>query len=107
MTPARSFAPDKFAAYALRQPIGWEAEARAQAIITAEAIEIPGTVWDALRAKYHPDSPPPPSRGLGDVVALFAEPIARASDAVLGTKLVGCNACAERRAALNRLMPKL
>jgi hypothetical protein len=51
--------------------------------------------------------PPPKPRGLGDVVALFAEPIARASDAVLGTHLVGCNACAERRAALNRLIPKL
>ena len=51
--------------------------------------------------------PPPKPRGLGDVVALFAEPIARASDAVLGTHLVGCNACAERRAALNNLVPKL
>ena len=51
--------------------------------------------------------PPEKPRGLGDIVAIFAEPIARASDAVLGTKLVGCNACAERRAALNKLVPKI
>ena len=50
---------------------------------------------------------PPKPRGLGDLVAIFAEPIARASDAVLGTHLVGCNSCAERRAALNRLIPEL
>tara|TARA_R110000868_G_scaffold337945_1_gene598756 strand:- start:682 stop:930 length:249 start_codon:yes stop_codon:yes gene_type:complete len=50
---------------------------------------------------------PPKPRGLGDVVALFAEPIARASDAMLGTHLVGCNSCAERRAALNKLVPKI
>jgi hypothetical protein len=50
---------------------------------------------------------PPKPRGLGDLVALIAEPIARASDAVLGTHLVGCNSCAERRAALNNLVPKL
>lgn len=48
-----------------------------------------------------------PTRGLGDLVAVFAEPIARASDAMLGTHLVGCQSCAERRAALNKLVPKL
>jgi len=41
--------------------------------------------------------------GLGDAVAVVAEPIARLSDAVLGTKLVGCGGCAQRRAALNRI----
>ena len=44
------------------------------------------------------------SFGLGDAVALVAEPIAQLSDALFGTKLVGCGSCAERRAALNRLM---
>ena len=43
--------------------------------------------------------------GLGDAVAVVAEPIARFSDAVLGTKLVGCGGCAQRRAALNALVP--
>lgn len=48
---------------------------------------------------------PPPPHGLGDAVALVAEPIARLSDAVLGTKLVGCGGCAQRRAALNAIVP--
>ena len=65
------------------------------------------SVTAAEFAAHQAAQPPPPSRGLGDVVAIFAEPIARASDALLGTKLVGCNSCAERRAALNKLMPKL
>lgn len=41
--------------------------------------------------------------GLGDLVAAVAQPIARVSDAILGTKLVGCTSCAERQAALNRI----
>jgi len=66
------------------------------------------TDWHRLTREYFiPPPPAPPPRGLGDVVAIFAEPIARASDALLGTHLVGCNSCAERRAALNKLLPKL
>lgn len=49
----------------------------------------------------------PRPRGLGDAVALVADPIARLSDAVLGTKLVGCGGCAQRRAALNALLPDI
>lgn len=45
--------------------------------------------------------------GLGDAVAKVAEPIAKVSDALFGTHLVGCQSCAERRAALNRLVPNL
>ena len=62
----------------------------------------------AHQAAHQAAQPAPPKpRGLGDLVALLAEPIARASDAALGTHLVGCNSCAERRAALNKLVPKL
>lgn len=46
-----------------------------------------------------------PMRGLGDAVALVAEPIARASDKMLGTQLVGCGGCKKRREALNRAVP--
>lgn len=65
--------------------------------------------WQKL-ARIHflpPALSPAPTRGLGDLIAAFAEPIARASDVVLGTKLVGCQSCAERREALNKLVPKL
>ena len=47
------------------------------------------------------------SRGLGDVVSSIAEPIARVSDAIFGTKIVGCGGCAKRKAALNALMPDI
>jgi hypothetical protein len=59
-----------------------------------------------IRAKF-PAPPRAKPRGLGDLVALVAEPIARASDAVLGTHLVGCGGCAQRRAALNALVPDI
>ena len=41
--------------------------------------------------------------GLGDAVALVAQPIAKAIDAVAGTNLKECGGCAKRRAALNAL----
>lgn len=41
--------------------------------------------------------------GIGDLVASVARPIARASDAVLGTKLTGCTSCAERRRKWNQV----
>jgi hypothetical protein len=79
----------------------------AVATVDGETITLSESAWRAAQRTYPPGAAPPKPRGLGDVVALFAEPIARASDAVLGTKLVGCNACAERRAALNKLVPDL
>ena len=79
----------------------------ALATVEGETLTLSESAWRAAQRHYPPSATPPPPRGLGDLVALFAEPIARASDAVLGTHLVGCNACAERRAALNKLVPKL
>lgn len=49
----------------------------------------------------------PAPRGLGDAVHAVAQPIARALDAVLGTKIQECGGCKARREALNRLMPDL
>jgi hypothetical protein len=45
--------------------------------------------------------------GLGDAVATVAQPIARAIDAVAGTKIAECGGCSQRRDALNRLVPRL
>lgn len=45
--------------------------------------------------------------GLGDAVALIAEPIARALDATTGTRLVKCSKCAQRKAALNAVIPNI
>lgn len=44
-------------------------------------------------------------RGLGDVVHAVARPVARVSDAVLGTDLGNCSGCRRRRESLNRAFP--
>lgn len=41
--------------------------------------------------------------GLGDAVAVLAQPIAHAIDSVAGTKIAECGGCARRRAALNKI----
>jgi len=43
--------------------------------------------------------------GAGDLVAIIAQPIARAIDAATGTNLASCRGCAARREALNRALP--
>lgn len=40
---------------------------------------------------------------LGDKVAAVAQPIAKAIDSVLGTKLQDCQPCKDRQAALNKI----
>lgn len=91
---------------------GFEAAIRAVAEVTPRGLKIPVLDYRRIgRAHYVIRRGPPPTapkpRGLGDLVATLAEPIAAASDKLLGTHLVGCQSCAERRAALNRLIPKL
>lgn len=44
-------------------------------------------------------------RGLGDLVAVVAHPVAKAVDGLLGTDLEHCQGCAERQADWNRAVP--
>jgi len=44
-------------------------------------------------------------RGLGDVVAIVAQPVAMAIDAVAGTDLANCGGCQARQEALNKAFP--
>lgn len=46
----------------------------------------------------------PKIKGLGDVVAKVAEPIATIVDKVFHTHIKGCSACAKRRKKLNDLV---
>jgi len=46
-------------------------------------------------------------RGLGDAVAMVAQPIAKAIDAIAGTNIQQCGACKKRQEALNRIVPSL
>lgn len=41
--------------------------------------------------------------GLGDLVHMFAMPVAAMLDAVFGTKIKNCQGCSRRRALLNRI----
>jgi hypothetical protein len=45
------------------------------------------------------------NRGLGDVVARVAKPIARAVDRVAGTRLANCKECGRRQNRLNHIPP--
>lgn len=40
--------------------------------------------------------------GLGDVLAVLFQPVARLLDRILGTRLAGCRSCAQRQRRLNR-----
>lgn len=57
-----------------------------------------------IHLRRHRKATPPPA-GLGDVVHVIAQPIARALDRTLGTRIEGCTSCAARRAALNQRFP--
>lgn len=48
---------------------------------------------------------PAPTRGLGDMVAKVAQPIAAIVDAVAGTNLKNCGGCKQRREKLNQKFP--
>ncbi len=60
-------------------------------------------------APYLLVAPPLPraTRGLGDVVASVANPIAVLVDKVTGSRLVGCPPCGKRRDVLNELVPNI
>lgn len=61
-------------------------------------VEVPDTDAQRILAAC-----PEPDRitGLGDVVAMVAQPIARALDAALGTDMENCGGCGKRKAWLN------
>ena len=68
--------------------------------------------WYEMPDKAHKDmmrefSQKSRSFGLGDAVAMVAQPIAKAIDAVAGTNIQECGGCKARREALNRLVPEL
>lgn len=43
-------------------------------------------------------------RGLGDVVAKVAQPVATLLDATMGTNLKGCGGCKKRQEVLNKVV---
>jgi hypothetical protein len=51
-----------------------------------------------LCEKYSP-------RGVGDLIAKVAQPVARAIDAFLGTNIQNCDGCLDRQNKLNEILP--
>jgi hypothetical protein len=55
---------------------------------------------------FEGDKPPSPVlRGLGDVVAMVAQPMAKMIDRIAGTNLANCAGCGNRQDALNKVVP--
>lgn len=102
----RTFERSAFERYASFCPPGWRKEVLSGSDVSENAVAVPDQVWNPLRCKYWNECPQA-SFGLGDAVALVAQPIAKAIDAVAGTNIKQCGGCAKRREALNALVPKL
>ena len=45
------------------------------------------------------------ARGLGDVVELVAQPVAKAIDKIAGTRIQHCGGCKKRKEFLNKKFP--
>jgi hypothetical protein len=84
----------------LKSPCAWH-KALAVGKLNGGMLQIDDTKFAQIEAECGQ----PGIRGLGDVVALVARPVARAIDAVAGTKLAGCGGCKSRQAKLNRILP--
>ena len=63
--------------------------------------------WNYTTPVSRDDRPRAKTIGLGDAVAVVAQPIARAADAVLGTHVAECGGCARRRDGLNSAVPDI
>lgn len=96
------FTPDAFDRYCARYGPEFRAAVLARATVTADFIEVSRADLESVRPPTSALRRPAP-RGLGDLVAVVAQPIARALDRALGTDIEHCGGCAKRRAALNAL----
>ncbi|MDB6026306.1 MAG: hypothetical protein JWM68_2529 [Verrucomicrobiales bacterium] len=80
------------------RPEGYLLDVLSAGTVDGEMITFETRVYTALCQKYSP-------RGLGDVVANFAQPVARALDSVLGTNIQNCGGCKDRQETLNKIVP--
>lgn len=71
-----------------------------------DVLVIDRDIWRKI-ADLHRLAPRPSAFGLGDAVAAVAQLIAGLIDAVAGTNIKNCGGCAQRKEALNRLVPRL
>ena len=100
--PAMKLQLAKIHAAAAARPPGYVQDVLSRGVVQGDALEISAEQMEILRQKYRHHGK---VKGLGDAVAIIAQPIARAIDAVAGTHIQTCGGCAKRRSALNRILP--
>lgn len=94
----RRFNRLQLTARAKTRTAGFEEAVMAEARPVNETIyEISDEEYLAILTKHTP--------GLGDAVAAVAQPVAKAIDAILGTKVAECGGCKARQAWLNQWRP--
>ncbi len=98
------FQIDKLPIYAATRRDGFSDAVLGYAVVRDGLLEIESEHWQRLTQEYLKAHKP---FGLGDAVASVAQPIAGILDSVLGTHIQGCGDCAQRRDALNRIIPDL
>jgi len=84
----------------LNRPEGYVDDVLSKGVVEEDWVEMEDEVYFQLKNKYSPSV-----EGLGDVVSVFAQPIARAIDSVTGGNLQGCSSCERRRKLLNAWVP--
>lgn len=83
------------------RPEGYLQDVLNKGSVDGEYLVITPADYQSLIVKYNPQA----VKGLGDVVAKVAQPIARAIDRVAGTNVAGCGGCKKRQEILNKVMP--
>ena len=86
-------APERQARLRVCQSCGQFSQCASARNLALAETSCPRTLWPEL------------ARGVGDLVAAVAQPIAGAIDNVFGTNLKNCGGCATRREALNKALP--
>lgn len=88
------------AAKAFFMPPAWFAELRSLGRIQGDTLFIESDALTAFQERHA-------FRGLGDLVSLAAQPIAKTFDATLGTDLANCPGCDGRKEGLNDASTKV
>ena len=89
-------------ANAKHRPPGYYEDVCSQGVIRGIFLEITPEKYNALLEKYDT-----PIKGLGDVVAIPAQAIARTIDKLTGgrTSIATCGGCQRRKEKLNQMFP--
>ncbi len=73
--------------------------------IRGEFLEVDPPIYLEFWNRYQRRDTAKSVKGVGDIVAKLAQPIARSIDRVLGTDIEHCGGCQRRKEKLNKLMP--